>query len=68
MVLFININNIQDYGLYDTPEGTVKLKCPKLEEHVSIKLLLLFHKAQLEGTEWKGRFIKICLDKRYTFC
>ncbi|KAG2222607.1 hypothetical protein INT45_008726, partial [Circinella minor] len=28
------LRNYIDYGLYDTPEGTVKLKCPKIEEHL----------------------------------
>ncbi|KAI9492137.1 Alpha/Beta hydrolase protein [Zychaea mexicana] len=28
------LQNYINYGLYDTPEGTVKLKCPKLEEHL----------------------------------
>ncbi|KAI9268078.1 Alpha/Beta hydrolase protein [Phascolomyces articulosus] len=28
------LQNYINYGMYDTPEGTVKLKCPKLEEHL----------------------------------
>lgn len=28
------VPSMKQYALYDTEEGTVKLKCPKEEEHV----------------------------------